>query len=244
MLILNLGCGTKTCSSEEVINIDWSMYLRLRKNPFLRTIAPFFLRGERRRRFLALPSNIMVHDLSKGIPFDSDSVDVVYHSHMLEHLDRDVARTFLLEVKRVLKAGGIQRIAIPDLEVLCREYLEHVAVSDQTPGESADHEVFVEKMFLQFVQRESPSTSRQPLLRRFLENMILGGPRRRGEAHRWMYDRISLSEILLDLGYRDVQVQQYDTSFVGNWNEYRLDVDESGKQCNPDSLYLECRKAD
>lgn len=243
MLILNLGCGAKTCSSEEVINIDWSMYLRLRKNPLLRTTAPFFLRGDRRQRFLALPSNIMVHNLSKRLPFASDSVDVVYHSHMLEHLDRDVARTFLLEVKRVLKVGGIQRIAIPDLEMLCREYLEHVAVCDQTPGESADHEVFVEEIFLQFVRRESLSTSRQPLLRRFLENMILGCPRRRGEAHRWMYDRISLGEILLELGYKDVQVQQYDTSLVGNWNEYRLDANESGKQLQPDSLYMECRKA-
>lgn len=104
--ILNLGCGAKTSDRPGVVNIDWSVVLRLRRSKLLRPFVPLFFRGQRLERFKALPGNILVRDLSKGIPFDADSVDVVYHSHMLEHLERDVAESFLREAHRVLKRGG------------------------------------------------------------------------------------------------------------------------------------------
>jgi predicted SAM-dependent methyltransferase len=63
------------------------------------------------------------HDLSRGIPMPDASCSVVYHSHMLEHLRRDDARAFLRECLRVLEPGGVIRIATPDLERICRDYL-------------------------------------------------------------------------------------------------------------------------
>ena len=33
MLILNLGCGTKVSDDPAVVNIDWSIMLRIRRNP-------------------------------------------------------------------------------------------------------------------------------------------------------------------------------------------------------------------
>src|SRR5688500_11576742 len=110
MRILNLGCGIKTSARPEITNIDWSMYLRLRRHPLLKAAVTLLVRGERLQRFRNLPDNLQVHDFRKGIPFESGSVDAVYHSHMLEHFDRDIAKNFLLEVKRVLKVGGIHRI--------------------------------------------------------------------------------------------------------------------------------------
>ena len=41
MKILNLGCGAKTSDSEDIVNIDWSILLRLRKNNLMR-FASFF----------------------------------------------------------------------------------------------------------------------------------------------------------------------------------------------------------
>ena len=64
MKIPNLGCGTKVSASPDVVNIDWAIYLRLKKNPALERMARFFLRGEHRARFEALPPNIMVHNLA------------------------------------------------------------------------------------------------------------------------------------------------------------------------------------
>ncbi len=50
-------------------------------------------------------------------------MDAVYHSHLLEHLRADEARAFLGECWRVLKPGGVLRIAVPDLEGIARAYL-------------------------------------------------------------------------------------------------------------------------
>jgi hypothetical protein len=242
MKILNLGCGTKTSDKPEIVNIDYSIALRVRRSKLLKPLAPLFFRGERLNRFRSLPDNILVHDLATGIPFSDSSVDAVYHSHLFEHLDRNVAEAFLVEVRRVLKSGGIHRIVIPDLEVICSAYMSHIRLCDQRPEECENHDTFVARLFEQSVRREAHGTSQQNPFRRFLENRLLGDARSRGETHQWMYDRINLKAKAIQLGYREVFVQSYDKSLIANWKDYGLDVDNSGKQYKPDSLYIEAVK--
>lgn len=62
-------------------------------------------------------------DLSKGIPFPNGSVDFIYHEHFIEHLSFEEGRVFLKECHRVLKKGGVTRIACPDLDDLITDYL-------------------------------------------------------------------------------------------------------------------------
>jgi SAM-dependent methyltransferase len=242
MKILNLGCGTKISLSPEVINVDWSIYLQMRKNPILRTAAPLLLRGERLDLFHSLSDQVMVHDLAKGIPFPSESVDVVFHSHFLEHLDRTVAGKFLLEVKRVLKPGGIQRIVVPDFETSCKSYLSHLSICETSAEEAERHDAYIAGILEQSVRREAFSTSQQKPLRRFMENLLLGDARRRGETHQWMYDRISLRTLLIKLGFKIPIRQSYNTSLVPNWERYGLDLDERCMEYKPGSLYMEVQR--
>lgn len=118
--ILNLGCGTKT--SPRTTNIDWSIHARLRCNPIGRRLAPLLLNDERRALFLSM-DDVLVHDLKKGIPVPAASVDAVYHSHVLEHIDRDAVAGFFADIWRALKPGGVHRIVVPDLERHAHEYL-------------------------------------------------------------------------------------------------------------------------
>lgn len=242
MRILNLGCGTKTSARPEVTNIDWSLFLRFRKNPLLRRLVPFLISGDRLERFRSLADNILVHNLAKGIPFPSNAVDVVYHSHLMEHLDRDVARGFQHEVRRVLKPGGIQRIVVPDLEHACREYLAHIDVAVAEPTAAAIHESYIAPIIEQSVRREASGTSRTGSVRRFLENALLGDARKRGETHQWMYDRVSLSALLLDTGFRNPQQQRFDSSSIASWRDFGLDIDAGGGEYKPHSLYMEAQK--
>jgi SAM-dependent methyltransferase len=242
MKVLNLGCGTKTSSRPEVINIDWSMYLRLKRNPILRAVAPVLIGGERLRRFKSLPDNVLVHNLANGLPFDSDSVDVVYHSHLLEHLDRDVAKAFLSEARRVLRPGGIHRIVVPDFESASKAYLSHLSLCEVNPSEAEKHDDYIAALISQCVRREAYGTSQQRQLRRAVENVVLGDARRRGETHQWMYDRVTLTAILLSLGYRRAEVQSYTSSLIPNWNDFGLDLDETGSPHKRGSLYVEAIK--
>jgi len=208
----------------------------------LRSVVPIFLKGERLRHFNSLSDNILVHNLAKGIPFDSATVDVVYHSHFLEHLDRDAAIIFMLEVKRVLKTGGILRIVVPDFEKACKAYLLHIESCEKNPDEISKHDAYVSAILEQSVRKESFGTSQQPPFKRFIENFVLGNARKRGETHQWMYDRYNLNALLFSVGLKKLWIQQYNTSQIPNWNEYGLDLDERGNEYKPGSLYIEAEK--
>jgi SAM-dependent methyltransferase len=86
---------------------------------------------------VALVPGVIVHDISDGLPFPDHSFDVVYHSHVLEHLRRSDARAFIKECLRVLAPGGVLRVAVPDLEGICRLYLENLSSARQGDEEAA-----------------------------------------------------------------------------------------------------------
>jgi len=54
--------------------------------------------------------------------FKKNSVDLIYACHLLEHFKRNQTESVLKEWHRVLKPGGILRLAVPDLDQLIRVY--------------------------------------------------------------------------------------------------------------------------
>lgn len=94
MRLLNVGCGKR-------YHADWTNIDLVQTGP-----------------------GVMACDIAKGLPFEDGSFDAVYHSHVLEHLRKEEALPFLQECRRVLKPGGVLRIAVPDLERICRTYLD------------------------------------------------------------------------------------------------------------------------
>src|SRR3954466_5103292 len=67
---------------------------------------------------------VIAHDLSRKLPLDDATCDLVYHSHVLEHIRRSQVPFFLQECRRILNPGGIIRVVVPDLEAICRLYLD------------------------------------------------------------------------------------------------------------------------
>jgi len=66
---------------------------------------------------------VTYHNIKKKLPFLDNSVDVIYHSHVLEHLTKEEANKFIKDCFRVLKPDGVMRVVVPDLEQIVREYL-------------------------------------------------------------------------------------------------------------------------
>lgn len=81
---LNIGCGTDL--KADFVNID-----KIKWN-----------------------SLVLQRDVRYGLPFDTESVDFIYTSHFLEHLESGAeCIRFLEECLRVLKQGSLLEIHVP-----------------------------------------------------------------------------------------------------------------------------------
>jgi len=108
--------------------------------------------------FISSSPDVIAHNLLLGIPLENDSVNVVYHSHVLEHFPREKASGFLKECNRVLKPGGIIRIAIPDLGQIIAHYVRLTSMLQTAPTDSqlwADYDWIMLELYDQTVRNRS-----------------------------------------------------------------------------------------
>lgn len=68
---------------------------------------------------------LLNYDLVKGIPAGNNTLDVIYHSHLLEHLSYKEGIAFIQSCYDALKPGGIMRVLVPDLELWCTNYINN-----------------------------------------------------------------------------------------------------------------------
>ncbi len=96
-------------------------------------------------------------NLIEGIPCETGTFDVVYHSQVLEHIPKENAPAFLAECLRVLKPGGILRVVVPDMEDMAREYLRllDLNLSQPTPKSAADYDWLMLEMYDQVVRNHT-----------------------------------------------------------------------------------------
>jgi predicted SAM-dependent methyltransferase len=128
--LLNVGCGARYHTGDGWINVD----------------------------IVAVSKDVIAHDLKKGIPFDDNTFDLVYHSHVMEHIPKAEAEGFIKECIRVLKPNGVLRIVIPDLERIVRNYLRLLEKGLQDPFSepvAADYDWIMLEMYDQTVRNES-----------------------------------------------------------------------------------------
>ena len=126
MKMLNLGCGARFHPDWE--NVD----------------------------FVPVHPSVKPCDVRKGIPYEDETFDVVYHSHVLEHFSKQAAPCFFRECFRVLKPGGVIRVAVPDLEGIARLYLEALEKASQgVAGWDRNYEWMVLEMYDQAVREKS-----------------------------------------------------------------------------------------
>lgn len=72
-------------------------------------------------------------DITK-LPFNDDTVSLIYGSHVLEYFDRDEAKKVLTEWHRVLKQDGTLRLAVPDFAEMSQLYVKGRCTLEQILG--------------------------------------------------------------------------------------------------------------
>jgi len=114
-------------------------------------------------------------DLRNPLPFDDGSVDFIFNEHFFEHLTPDEARVTMADLMRVLKPGGVMRIAMPDLESVVDHYL----------NVPLDKDPVIEKFKIDFVKTRAEWM-----------NMSF-----RWWGHMWLYDWEELVRRVHEIGY-------------------------------------------
>ena len=67
-----------------------------------------------------------IHDISKGLNiFEDNSFDIIYISHLLEHLPWYSLNIILSDIYRVLKPKGTLEVWVPDAYKICKILVEY-----------------------------------------------------------------------------------------------------------------------
>lgn len=190
---LNLGCGAVRPKSW--INTDSSLNANLQRIPLIGNIIQSAMNTRKYD-----DSNVIYMNLNKKWNFKDKSVDIVYASHLFEHLSLKTADLFLKESKRCLKDGGIIRIVVPDLYKICKAYInEYESNLDSDPTK------FI--MWAINMNREGQYGSNISLFKKIIYE-IQGYP----HQHKFMYDEKSLTIKLRTYGFNNIISQEYGIS--------------------------------
>tara|TARA_B100001121_G_C18582706_1_gene570532 strand:- start:406 stop:915 length:510 start_codon:yes stop_codon:yes gene_type:complete len=65
-----------------------------------------------------------IGDISDLSQFDENSIDEIYASHVLEHVPQKKIKETLQGIYRVLKIGGKFYVSVPDMDLLCRIFID------------------------------------------------------------------------------------------------------------------------
>lgn len=185
---LHVGCGPSVF--EGWVNIDKSPSVVLARLGFLRRLL-FRLGLLTPEQASGFPPGVVFADVSRRIPAGDRSVECIYSSHMIEHLSPWQALAFIRECRRVLTAGGVLRLATPDLALMIRDY------EGGTSPFLDDHGTRADAFCAEYAAWADPPGSR---LKRLIRK--LAG----GDAHQWLYDAESLTALLREGGFTQVQV--------------------------------------
>jgi len=141
MKFLNLGCGQNY--HKDWINID----------------------------FTTKSDDVIEYNLLNGIPLSDDSIDVLYHSHVLEHFTKKDGEELMKECYRVLKVNGIIRIAVPDLETIAIEYLRNLNLAIEGDKNAVyNYEWIKLELFDQMLRNKSGGEMGEYLQQSFIPN--------------------------------------------------------------------------
>ena len=149
-------------------------------------------------------------------------MDIVFCSHVLEHLALADFYRALENTYRVMKHGGVFRVIVPDLRMDIEDYCRAINSNDPELQESASVS-FCKNTCLGIEQ------SRNGFQRRLIEAF-------RGSGHRWMWDSKSLPTALAKQGFVDIH------SFTKGMSEDEVLLRPESEHQFQRGIAFQCRK--
>lgn len=217
MIKLNLGCGSVRPTGW--INTDSSLNAHLQRIPIVGTLITRLF-----NKVKYDSNNLVYMNLNTSWNYENNSIDIVYASHLFEHLSLKSADLFMKEAYRCLKPGGVIRIVVPDLYQIALQYIEEFNAT--TNGDPTKFIMWAINMHREG-QYGSPSFFKRIIYE------LQGYP----HQHKFMYDSKSLTSVFNNHGFRNINAMSY-----GNSKLINEIADVEGTKESYLSVYLEAQK--
>ena len=209
-LKINIGCGDTPTKGWRNYDNSWSVRLANKKVlTYILWKSGFLSEAQDKFISFAKNANILWADGIKRIPENDSSVDVIYSCHMVEHLEKLDVASFFKEARRILKSGGIIRLAVPNIKYQVDNYLK-----------DGDADKFIESTYL---TRKKPKT-----IIAKIKYLIIGD-----RNHQWMYDGKSLCNLLSSAGFEETRILEPGLTTIPD--QGMLDLTER----SPESVFVE-----
>src|ERR1700738_1041377 len=128
---LNLGSGARAVPGW--INIDRSPNILLDRLPGVKKcLHRAGILGD--SHMATWSREIVRHDIRRRLPYPDGCAEAIYSSHTLEHIYLLEARKVVQECARLLRPGRLLRLALPDSELLAREFVAAADSGDPNSG--------------------------------------------------------------------------------------------------------------
>jgi len=208
---INLGCGLQC--PEGWINIDSSFGVYISKYPLLKKLLYFILPASLLPN-IVWPKNTTWMDITKPFKFSSQSIDIIYSSHTLEHLTHIEAKIVFSECYRVMKKGAILRIIVPDFEVLINQYLEN-------KNKNAENAAYIFYKNSGYFEIAEPNNLRS-LFKYYFQ---------RKNNHHFLYDEPGLKKQFSDAGFLEIKRMSFGISRINDLDAIENEARLNGSIC-------------
>lgn len=86
-------------------------------------------------------------DARQGLPFGTGTVDLIFHSHFLEHISFSEGLSLCREARRIIKPTGAMRIIVPDAELLLSKCADNtISEYGELNSECAESHTFIKQL--------------------------------------------------------------------------------------------------
>lgn len=172
--LVQYGCGW--CAPAQWENFDASPTLRLERIPMIGKLI--------KKNPNPFPANVRYGNIIDGLPIQASSSDVVYCSHVLEHLSLEDLRAALKNTRNIMRSGAPFRLVLPDLEFHIETY-----TNDKDPNRA-----------LRFLKETGLGRESRPKGIKAITTAIGGN-----SEHLWLWDYVSLKLQLQEAGFTNIR---------------------------------------
>lgn len=147
-------------------------------------------------------------DVRKPLKYVDNSIDFIFHEHVIEHLDEVDGYIFMQECFRILKPGGVMRLSCPSIDGFIWVYQNWERINFNFKKDFKNKTSFINHV----TYGEAINFSGKMFLPDY---KTVKDYSNNSMWHRYLYDKEDFIEKLQKIGFKDIKfVKKHESSYI------------------------------